>query len=284
MRFTNSVTINSPVSHGTTSASKTAPRSTESGDRAGAYRSSRSGARPSTPGGNLTMLNRKPIGRRGRAALPRFTSMAFAHRSGSPDPSTLRDPCGDTDNDLWATLRSNTDPPGPHHQARAHMLRALRWPCSDRSPASGASGQPAMGFWYQNATSARTSPCTTSTRPATGVRHGDHNTINNSATPATAINLTPGATTRASTLSRHERWVSSRGTRAQSTDDQRDDLHRRQHRHRAGIRHRPVQRPRDDCRSLGPSAMKGDDDLRRRKWHGLCDFIASPGIPMRTRS
>jgi hypothetical protein len=105
-------------------------------------------------------------------------------------------PCGPTtadwdDDKIFATTHDNVIPPGPP----PFISFIPQLTCCAPFDGSG-SGTSNMGFWYQNADLGPLSRCTTST--ASPPKFDDpvsvaaDNLINWSATPSTAINLTPG--------------------------------------------------------------------------------------------
>ena len=106
----------------------------------------------------------------------------------------------DTDK-MFATIHDNVIPAGPppfiSFIPKLTCCAPFAGTIAPAGPLTGPPDNPSnMGFWYQNADLGPLSPCTTSTGSppkfdtASGVAD---NSINWSATPTTAINLTPAA-------------------------------------------------------------------------------------------
>jgi Tfp pilus assembly protein PilX len=136
---------------------------------------------------------------------PRIGELHVVHQCSSKSNPTLH-ACGPStaqwDNDkMFATVHDNVIPPGPpsfiSFIPKLTCCAPYGGSISPSGPPTGPPDNPSnMGFWYQNADLGPMSPCTTSTGTppifdtASGV---PDNSINWSATPTTAINLTPGA-------------------------------------------------------------------------------------------
>jgi hypothetical protein len=102
---------------------------------------------------------------------------------------------------MFATVHDNVIPPGPpsfiSFIPKLTCCAPYGGSISPSGPPTGPPDNPSnMGFWYQNADLGPMSPCTTSTGtpPIFDTASGaPDSSINWSATPTTAINLTPGA-------------------------------------------------------------------------------------------
>ena len=101
------------------------------------------------------------------------------------------------DNDaIFATVHDNVIPVGPPPFISFIPTLTCCAPYGGSIAPAGAANPSNMGFWYQNADLGPFAPCTTSTGspPKFDTVSGvPDNSINWSATPATVINLTPGA-------------------------------------------------------------------------------------------
>jgi Tfp pilus assembly protein PilX len=136
---------------------------------------------------------------------PRVAEVHVVHQCSSKNTPALHI-CGPStanwDADaIFATIHDNVIPAGPppliSYTPKLTCCAPYSGTIAPAGPPAGPADSPSnMGFWYQNADLGPYSPCTTKsgTPPIFDTASGvPDNSINWSATPTTAINLTPGA-------------------------------------------------------------------------------------------
>jgi Tfp pilus assembly protein PilX len=188
-RFTNSVTIKSPVYTWRNLSLENGAAISGVPGISGVAQKLAVGGGPA--GGNLNMeQNADWVGK--------DTPLAAVHINGlctSKPVSASLHPClwgdGPSPNDqIFATTHDNTVPPDLIIKPELTCCSPIGGAIDPPEPGGAVSD---MGFWYQNANLGPNIPCNGTPQPRQPTFDTGDNTINNSATPAIPFNLTPSA-------------------------------------------------------------------------------------------